>query len=220
MVEIYGPNVLSSEGELYRFHVKVTAPPFRESNNQLVWMATVRQTIFFARAWSGSASVNFKDDLYSLALNVIAAAGFGKQLDLNGPKAQIPPGHKMSFQESLSDVVDHFGHIALLPRWLLRNSPWKRIAHAVTEFDDYMRELIMTEKEKLSRSVGDDGRTKGNLLTAMLKASAGETVELDSKNKWEKKTHFSDDEVLGNAFMFLFAGMSTPHYPIIMLISH
>lgn len=210
MVEIYGPNVLSSEGDLYRFHVKVTAPPFRESNNNLlVWKETVRQTKFLVRAWSGSSTINLKNDVHSLALNVIAAAGFGKQLDWKISDAQIPLGHTMSFQESSTNVADHFGLIALLPKWLLRNSPWKRTALAFTEFENYMRELIMTEKENFSRVVSDDGRTKGNLLTAMLKASS-EMADSDSKNKEEKQRHFLDSEVLGNAFMFLFAGAFVP----------
>lgn len=216
MIEPYGPNVVTSEGELWRFHVRVTSPPFGEANNRLVWNETFRQTGFLVQAWAQSGSRNLKEEIYLLTLNVISAAGFGKQLSWEGSDTQTPQGHSMSFLESLTSVVNHIAHILLLPKWFLRCSPWKKAAYAFTEFENYMRELITAEKENLFHDAGYDSKTKGNLLTAVLKASAIEGAGAVSE-KGTKKTYFSDDEVLGNAFMFILAGvliiiLSQPFY--------
>ena len=38
-VNIYGKNVVSSEGALWRQHRRITSPPFTEKNNHLVWVS-------------------------------------------------------------------------------------------------------------------------------------------------------------------------------------
>ena len=39
-VNIYGKNVVSSEGALWRQHRRITSPPFTEKNNHLVWVSS------------------------------------------------------------------------------------------------------------------------------------------------------------------------------------
>lgn len=202
MLELYGPNTVSSEGDTWRFHVRVTSPPFGESNNQLVWSETVRQTGFLVQAWARSGSRNLKEEIFLLSLNVISAAGFGKQLSWEGSDKQIPQGHSMSFLESLTIVVDYLGVILLLPKWVIRRSPWKKAAHAFAEFENYMRELIAAEKENISHGFDEDIQMRGNLLTAMLKASAIEGKGPVSE-KGTKKSYFSDNEVLGKLSYYL-----------------
>lgn len=206
MIEPYGPNVVTSEGDLWRFHVRVTSPPFGEPNNRLVWSETIHQTGFLIRAWARSGSRNLKEEIYLLTLNVISAAGFGKQLSWEGSDMPTPQGHSMSFLESLTGVVNHIVLILLFPKWFLRFSPWTKVAFAYAEFENYMRELITEEKANLFHDAGSDNKTRGNLLTAVLKASALEGAGPVSE-KGLKKTYFSDDEVLGNAFMFILAGV-------------
>lgn len=207
MIEPFGPNVVTSEGDLWRFHVRVTAPPFGELNNRLVWTETFRQTDLLAAAWAEKGSGNLKDDIYSLTLNIISAAGFGRRIDWAEDMAQAPPGYRMNFLKAITGVVTNIVAILLVPKWLLKMSPWASGYVSHREFERYMRELIATEKEKVSRDADYEGGTKGNLLTAVLKASAAEeSSNLAAKAGTGKKTHFNDDEVLGNAFMFLLAG--------------
>ena len=75
MIEPFGPNVVSSEGSLWRFHYRITAPPFGDAAN------TLRQTKSVVPSWSSSESVNLKADIYRLGVNVMASAGFGRQID-------------------------------------------------------------------------------------------------------------------------------------------
>jgi cytochrome P450 len=204
MLEPFGPNVASTEGELWRFHYKVTLPPFGESNNRLVWSETFRQTEFLMQAWTQRRSKELKADMYQLTLNIIAAAGFGKQLEWDDN--DVPAGHELSFLEAMTGVVQYLVHILLLPKWLLRNSPWNAAARAHTEFEHYVRDLIAAEKEGIWKDANYNGRAKGNLLTSVLRASAEEAASSRLLEKSSKKTYFTDDEVLGNAFIFLLAG--------------
>ena len=206
MIEPFGPNVVTSEGDLWRFHVRVTAPPFGESNNHLVWNETFRQLEFLTSSWSKSGSGDLKNDIYLLTLNIIVAAGFGQQLDWTEDSKTIPKGHNMGFLASVTGTVTYIVHILLMPKWLLRRSPWKKGYESHAEFEKYMRELITADKEKVSRDVEYEGGQKGNLLTAVLKASAEEAKKNGQAKS--RKTSFDDDEVLGNAFMFLLAGRS------------
>ena len=81
MIEPFGPNVVSSEGNLWRFYHGITAPPFGDAANHLVWVETLRQTKSVVPSWTSSKSVNLKADVYRLGVNVMASAGFGRQID-------------------------------------------------------------------------------------------------------------------------------------------
>lgn len=97
--------------------------------------------------------------------------------------------------------------ILLLPKWLLRRSPWNIAARSHDEFEMYVRELIEAEKERVFENKTVEYSTRGNLLTAILQASVDEAAaDSGPMVKTANKTYFSDDEVLGNAFMYLLAG--------------
>lgn len=208
MIEPFGPNVVSSEGNLWRFHYRITAPPFGDAANQLVWADTLRQTKSVVPSWSASESVNLQADIYRLGVNVMAAAGFGRQLDWtdDGKKA-VPTGHEISLLDSIMGVVLYLPYILLLPKWLLRRSPWKVAHTAYTEFERYMREFIAVEKARVeSGSAFEEGKTKGNLLTTLLATSAAE----EKNSAQGQRVSFTDDEVLGNIFIFFMAGRKNP----------
>ena len=48
-VNIYGKNVVSSEGALWRQHRRITSPPFTEKNNHLVWVSVYVLSSFLPR---------------------------------------------------------------------------------------------------------------------------------------------------------------------------
>lgn len=66
MLEPFGPNVVSTDGDLWRFHIRITLPPLGEAVNKLVWSETTRQADFLAEAWASLGSSNLKNDVYSL----------------------------------------------------------------------------------------------------------------------------------------------------------
>ncbi|EKM52717.1 uncharacterized protein PHACADRAFT_149600 [Phanerochaete carnosa HHB-10118-sp] len=49
---IFGGNIIASEGDEWKRHRKVAAPPFSERNNRLVWDETVKiANVFFENVW-------------------------------------------------------------------------------------------------------------------------------------------------------------------------
>lgn len=203
MIEPFGPNVVSSEGNLWRFHYKITAPPFGDAANHLVWAETIRQAGYIIPSWSASESVNPKADIYRLGVNVMACAGFGRQIDWTDDGKAAPEGHTISLLDSIMGIVLYLPYILLLPKWLLKRSPWKVAYIAYTEFEQYMRELIAVEKAKINSGNTYKGKTMGSLLTTLLATSAAE--EKNAK-QGEQRSSFNDDEVLGNIFIFFMAG--------------
>src|SRR3979490_637873 len=55
VLELYGRNIVTTEGLEWRLHRKVTSRPFSEKNNQLVHEETVRQTTQMMQAWDENA---------------------------------------------------------------------------------------------------------------------------------------------------------------------
>lgn len=50
-VDIYGKNVVSTEGAYWRHHRKITSPPFTEKNNYLVWQESLHQAQSMMAGW-------------------------------------------------------------------------------------------------------------------------------------------------------------------------
>lgn len=51
ILDIYGRNVLTSEGAAWRLQRKITARPFSERNNQLVHDESVKQATQMMESW-------------------------------------------------------------------------------------------------------------------------------------------------------------------------
>lgn len=211
MIQPYGTNVVTAEGKRWQFHYRITAPPFNEVNNRLNWSETLRQTQSLSDAWSRHCSRDLHLDIHSLTLNIISCAGFGLRQDwvsdTIGNDGSIPDGHGMSFLQAITTVVKYIVPILLLPTKLMLYTPLRKGAKAYLEFENYMRAVIDAEKQKVDANTDYENLdSRGNLLTAMLKVSASEAKDALGGARSTKKTTFSDDEILGNAFMFFLAG--------------
>jgi cytochrome P450 len=103
--------------------------------------------------------------------------------------------HTMEFQTSVDLVMNHTPELILLPEWLLRNSPLKLLRdlqRAKDEFKQYMHEVISGSTTSTSTSA------RGDLLSSMIKAS-----------KYDKCNALSEQETVGNIFVFVLAGHET-----------
>ena len=144
-LKIYGNNVLTSEGQLWRHHRKITTPPFSEKNNQLVWTETLEQCQAMLNGWfdgntkkTGSKTIyTLADDTMRLSLYVISRAGFGVRLQwpgIEGDRAnglvknaeessvsfsEIAQEHTMSYTDALGSVLHNAIWILILPPFLL-----------------------------------------------------------------------------------------------------
>lgn len=173
---------------------------------------------------SGNQTVHrVMDDTMRLSLHVISRAGFGQgmtwptkedlspveDVDLNNPskiKNEIPPkGHKMSYTYALHSLLKNILPVMILPGWFLQRSPFAvlRKAHnAHVEWKKYMQEMVAEKKAALQDGKNENGDM--DIVAQLVKGQAQGTAE-KSNNQGEVLT---DSEVLGNAFVFVLAGMS------------
>jgi len=220
-IDVYGKNVVSLEGQMWRHHRKITSPPFTEKNNQLVWKESVHQAESMIIQWvgkdghaSGPISTGAEDAM-RLSLHVISRAGFGVQLEWPHEETHqaIPNGHTLSYKAAIETLLHKLFVVMLTPRWLLRNSPLqfhKTAYEALTEWGKYMREIYDAKRKEVKEGSSASGNL--DLMGALVKG-AGITSESLNDGSTSKsggtKQLLSDDEILGNAFVFILAGHET-----------
>lgn len=148
VIDTYGKNVVSAEGQEWRRHRKITAPPFSEKNNHLVWTESLYQAGNMMKQWTGADGKgnrtwdNISTDTMRLSLHIISRAGFNVRClwpgvddeDVDAIKegamstATIPAGHKMSYVEAMSTLLHRIIVVVFLPPWLSGTST-SRIFH-------------------------------------------------------------------------------------------
>ena len=128
-LDIYGKNLVSTEGSDWRMHRKMTVPSFGERNNQLVFNETLHHTQSLLRLWSQKAqssdkTVNVASDTMRWALYIISGAGFNVRVtwpheetegDGHTPQkpnedsvmmgSEAPEGHEMNYRQALSELL-------------------------------------------------------------------------------------------------------------------
>jgi len=139
ILDIFGRNILSTEGADWKQHRKVTAPGFNEKNNVLVFAESTKQTRGMLRKWLDEGDITHEDlptDTMRLTLHVITKIGFGVSLLWPGEKlsgnqsvrdaelssSDPPEGHTMSFEHALTELLEYLILILLAPKWLLSKS--------------------------------------------------------------------------------------------------
>lgn len=234
-LDIYGKNLVSTEGPDWRVHRKLVAPSFGEKNNELVFDETLHHAQSLIGLWAGRdgrgnqtvadpalAAMNF-------ALYVISSAGFdvrvawpheegesatkrkteGKSMSVG---SETPPGHTMNYREALSELLHNIMWTQVIPhKWLLR-SPIKlhrTVGEAVGEWGKYMDELYQVKRDQVASGEGQGGI---DLFDAMIRASG----IID-----EKSTKITKSDLQGNAFVLMLAGHETTantlHFSLVFL---
>ncbi|KAK5115502.1 hypothetical protein LTR62_001161 [Meristemomyces frigidus] len=233
-IDLYGKNVVSTEGANWRHHRKITSPPFTEKNNHLVWTESLHQAESMMAGWvapNTKASGPIRDiagQAMRLSLHVISKAGFGIRLPWphEEAEAETPEGHTLSFKDALSLLLENILVVMLTPRWLLSRSPLqlhKTANEAFVEWGQYMRDLY--NEKRSEASTGSDSREGLDLMGALV-TGAGITQQANGNGTAEKsaKQLLTDEEIFGNAFVFTLAGHETAantiHFSLLYLAMH
>jgi cytochrome P450 len=139
LLDLFGRSVVTVEGIEWRKHRKVTAPSFNEKNNALVFKESIAQAQGMLRKWisdggKGSGTlVEIPTDTMRLALHIISMIGFGVHLLWPGEELsekerasgfhyasqEIPEGHTLSFERSISSLLANVYWLLFVPVWLL-----------------------------------------------------------------------------------------------------
>jgi cytochrome P450 len=243
-LDIYGKNVVTTEGSIWRQHRKATSPPFTEKNNHLVWLESIDQANDMLNSWlgpDGKGDVTIDrvmDDTMRLSLYVISRAGFGRKLkwpatDAKGDidnKYDDPSkilneqkdrdaGHSMSYTYAIHCLLDNILLQFLLPKWVVSRVPhtkFRKATESYREWGNYMREAIESKKRDLA-SNKNDSKDQMDLLAQLVKGQ----VDAEKGLSTAKDTPLTDTEVLGNMFVLILAGHETAansiHFSLVYL---
>ncbi|KAJ7100094.1 cytochrome P450 [Mycena belliarum] len=214
-LNIYGPNMVGTEGADWKRHRRVANPAFNEASNAFVWMETVRvMNEWFAEMNAkltpgASVTIDAVEDLVQLTLLVIASAGFGRRASWQ-EDATPPPGHTRAFRAAVSTALACLFTRVLTPPWIYALSARVRlplISPALNETHaafDALR-VHMLDLMSLSRAWVVGGKVAdmdAGLLRNLVEANMTETDDAQHKS-------LTDEEVLSNIFTFLLAGHET-----------
>lgn len=238
-LDLYGKNLVSTEGSDWRMHRKLTAPSFGEKNNELVFNESIHHASSLLGLWTGpdgKGNETVQDPAtatMSFALFVISSAGFdvrvkwpheeksrassvktdeSKSMLLGSEKSA---GHKMTYREAISELLHNIMWTQIIPPKYLPLSPVKvhrTVGAAVTEWGQYMDELYEMKRQQVA--AGDTNNAGMDLFDALIRGS-GIT---------EGKTDVQKSDLLGNAFVLMLAGHETTantlHFSLIFLAMH
>ncbi|KAI1845177.1 hypothetical protein JX266_008724 [Neoarthrinium moseri] len=231
ILALYGENVLTTEGSMWRSHRKVTSTSFNEKNTALVFKESINQTYGLIEQWlgpdgKGNRTIETAEgDIMALMLHIIGYVGFGLKLLWPGqtvpaemdPKLakysslQPPKGHSMNFKDSLHYTLHHILLLLILPRWLLRMLPFKSTRRAIKSENNliqYMDQFLQDKIEDVEQGKPDPGM---DIMGMLVRSSYGDRAPKDSAaaKRDSKLTKLMDSEIIGNAFIMIVAGHET-----------
>ncbi|KAL8929261.1 MAG: hypothetical protein Q9208_001344 [Pyrenodesmia sp. 3 TL-2023] len=229
VVEPFGPNVLTTEGSTWRDHRKVTSGAFNERSNAVVWKESVKQAEEMIKAWGrrndgdGKGGMWVKDvypDAATASLHIISRSGFGVRLLWEGEEmgagetvekgyerftSHTPTGeHTMAFKESMRTMLRGFIWMGVFSKATLKRLPFKqtrKVYEGYTNLNDYLHELLQLKKTAISNGLAE--KDTFDLMVPLI-TSPAPTLPTPS--------------ILGNAFVFLFAGHETTANSITFLL--
>ncbi|KAJ7927562.1 cytochrome P450 [Mycena leptocephala] len=194
----WGMNLLSAEGLTWRKHRRVAGSSFGTELYKLLWKKTVEiyRDMVQAEGWKDKDSIDIpviQKITVKFAFLVISACGFGFPSTWETPQAA---DGSMSAQEALNIVSDTPLILLIVPKWLwYLPIPRLRIARVAREkLRQFMKEQVA--ERKVSVAAGD---TRADVFTTLVKANQDESGKLQ----------LDDQELIGNVFIFLFAGHDT-----------
>lgn len=141
-----------------------------------------------------------------LALHIIMGAGYGVSFTWDKQTTSNPwPNHTLSFKDAVLGLIEHLLPIVLIPKvfWRLPFHRMKRMKRDYEEFGQYLRDLLGNPKGS-----GEDTGLGENLISALARSA-----EMEKGDGSGSSVGLSDDQILGNAFMFLVAGHETTYLP-------
>lgn len=223
LLAIFGPNVVTTEGAVWRMHRKVTAASFNEKNAAHTFAESVNQAQSMVATWTGPDGKpkgtirSLEHDTLTLALNIIGYVGFGLRLLWPGqtlpadtdPKLvkygslAPPPGHSMSFVNALGTVLDKLVALLVFPSSILKILPFKWAKAALDAKQNYTQYMDEFFKDKIDEVRKGEQEKEGMDIMGQLVRSKY------SNSKGGNGGELSDSEILGNAFIISVAGHET-----------
>lgn len=169
------------------------------------------------------------DDVRTLALHVLAYAGFQKSYPFHSAAKGSEVKRPTTYRDALSIILRNVLVIMVLPAraFSLPFLPekWTQIGWAIEEFKRYMLNEIADEKQLIAEGKPGSGTLVSNLVRAGEERSESKQTSVGPLNGKSYGTRaLSNDEILGNIFVYNFAGHDTTAislaYAMLLLVAH
>ncbi|KAG0134365.1 cytochrome P450 [Tuber indicum] len=210
MMGLFGKNILTAEGAVWRGHRKVTAPVIGNSLS-IVWEESLTQVKEMLQYYDKQEDIKtIHRDFRRVTLGVISHAGFSKVMNWVPLTTTITSGKdgEGSYQKCLNILFENFEWTAIAPSWLLEMLPFKasrEAGGAANRFRFFTNEWFEEKKAKveLDNKTTLKSSSRVDLMESLVRSSGldeGSTVETPLLSK---------SEVIGNTFIFILAGHET-----------
>ncbi|KAH8119683.1 cytochrome P450 [Phellopilus nigrolimitatus] len=248
-VNIYGKNIVSTEGTEWRKHLGIAGPAFSEANYSLTW----RETLRVVHEWFEEMNdvdtgklrkivrgVDVKAKMTQATLHIIAAAGFGMRMPweaFSESKSQVSESLHASdpleigilpFHTALSSTIEKLFINTLAPSFL-HNLPFRvpwisaqldAAHHSFASLKAHMTELVAAVRRG-EKGGSDYGENEIDTGADLLRrlVQASDATKRDGSGG---KGTLTDGELFSNIFTFLLAGHETSAHTLsfaIMLLA-
>ncbi|TFB00211.1 Cytochrome P450 3A13 [Trichoderma ghanense] len=207
ILNVFGPTITGTDGPESRLYRKITAPFFSEKTLRRVFVQSVSAAkILLAALLRPDAHHQLRTLSARVSLNTLSQITFSYQTDADLVQAlafqdNIPDGKTLSFSQALHGLLENLGVIFIVPRWLLRLTPFRSLQHATacySELGSYMNQLRGAREAALSEKSSSSTHSDEDLLNLLIQAGA-------SSNDHGKPV-LTNAQVIGQIFLFMFAG--------------
>jgi cytochrome P450 len=211
IMRLFGENLITSDGESWSRQRKLIAPNINERISKIVFQESCRQTVEMMDNYANNVK-GVTDDamngLKTIAINVLATAGYGVSWPWKQEKQDPQPGYRMTYIEATRTAVDHIVEAAVMPVKLLllpfMPTILQNVGHAVREFPAHTKQMLDSERKRSPED--SNGRT--NLMSILVKEVVQGTE--GKQGETSKPTQrLSESEITGNLFVFTAAGFDT-----------
>lgn len=224
VLELFGPNVVTTEGRLWRMHRRVTAASFNETNAAYTFVEAINQAQSMLAKWLPDDAAmatgtmrTLEGDTMTLAFNIIAYVGFGlrflwphqqlpadadpRLVKYGNPRPDASAGYTMNFVVAAGAVLQHIVLLLLLPWRLLNYLPFegcKQAYEGKENFVKYMQAFLQDKVDEVRN--GEREKAGMDFMGHLVRARYGETKDA----AW-----MTDSDMIGNAFLLFLAGHET-----------
>ncbi|KAL0568976.1 hypothetical protein V5O48_012994 [Marasmius crinis-equi] len=204
-ITLYGPSMVSSDGDDWKKYRRISSPSFSNSLYQLVWDASLKtyRDMVSAEGWIGQKSVDIprlQTSTMKFALIVLGICAFG--FDFNWTAPPTAAEGEISVQEAMRIVIDSYTFLAFAPEWVKR-LPFKSFRtklHAQRQLGRFIEDQVRLRKEEIRGYASGESHSRKDVFSMLVQANESDE---NAKNK------LTDREMIGNVFILLFAGHET-----------